>query len=344
MSLSAFDSPALRADTPMMAARALGHVPVLPAEVLAALSPRAGETYLDCTAGLGGHAALIAPLLGASGTIVLNDLDASNLARAKERIEALAAASDAEASLPPIGIPRVVTIHANFAEAPRRMAEMGLSADMVLADLGFASTQVDDAARGFSFMRDGPLDMRLDPSPGKPTAADLVNTLSERELADILHEFGEERAARLVSAKIVASRKDGPISTTSRLAEIVRSVVRSPHFGIDPATRTFQALRIAVNDEMGSLRALLDSVSRAASRRGSSGGGGATPLWLAAGSRVALISFHSLEDRPVKQAFADLMQRDLARAIGKKPTEATDEERANNPRSRSAKLRAIQIL
>lgn len=319
-----------------MAARSSGHVPVLPAEVLAALSPCAGETYLDCTAGLGGHAAMVAPLIGPTGTIVLNDLDAANLAKAKERIESVAGGPRA------VG-PRVVTIHANFAEAPRRMVEMGLRADMVLADLGFASTQVDDAARGFSFMRDGPLDMRLDPSPGKPTAADLVNSLSERELADVLYEFGEERASRGVSAKIVAARKTQPITTTSQLAELVRSVVRGPAHGIDPATRTFQALRIAVNDEMGSLRALLDSVSRAASRLKASAPG-TTPLWLGQGSRVALISFHSLEDRPVKQAFADLMERGLARAIGKKPTEAGDDERANNPRSRSAKLRAIQIL
>lgn len=317
-----------------------GHTPVLPAETLAALSPRPGETYLDCTAGLGGHAALIAPHIGPTGTIILNDLDASNLARAQQRLD----------SLPAEHKPSVVTIHANFAEAPRRVVEMGLRADMVLADLGFASTQVDDAARGFSFMRDGPLDMRLDPSPGKPSAADLVNTLSEQELADILFEYAEERASRAISAKIVAVRKSGPIQTTSQLAELVRSVVRSPRppgRGIDPATRTFQALRIAVNDEMGSLRALLDSITRAASRLRAAADSNATPttpnLWLTNASRIALISFHSLEDRPVKQAFADLMDRGLAKALGKKPTEATDDERANNPRSRSAKLRAIQI-
>jgi 16S rRNA (cytosine1402-N4)-methyltransferase len=314
-----------------------GHVPVLPAEVLAALDPKPGQVYVDCTAGLGGHAAMVASRLGGSGTVVLVDLDAANLARAKARVEAEAGGAG----------PGVVTIHANFAEVPRRLVELGLSADMVLADLGFASTQVDDAARGFSFMREGPLDMRLDPSPGKVSAADLVNTLPEAELADILFEYGEERASRAISAKIVGVRKSSPIVTTSQLADLVRSCVRVPpgHRGIDPATRTFQALRIAVNDELGSLRALLDSVSRGASRLRTAQGvaGSSSPVWLSAGARVGLIAFHSLEDRPIKQAFAELVERGLARAIGKRPTEAGDEERANNPRSRSAKLRAIQI-
>jgi 16S rRNA (cytosine1402-N4)-methyltransferase len=319
-----------------------GHVPVLPAEVLAALDPKPGQVYVDCTAGLGGHAAMVASRLGGSGTVVLVDLDAGNLARAKARVEAEGSCGGGAGQRP-----RVVTIHANFAEVPRRLVELGLSADMVLADLGFASTQVDDAARGFSFMREGPLDMRLDPSPGKVSAADLVNTLPEAELADILFEYGEERASRAISAKIVGVRKSSPIVTTSQLADLVRSCVRVPpgHRGIDPATRTFQALRIAVNDELGSLRALLDSVSRGASRLRTAQGvaGSSSPVWLSAGARVGLIAFHSLEDRPIKQAFAELVERGLARAIGKRPTEAGDGERANNPRSRSAKLRAIQI-
>jgi len=309
-----------------------GHFPVLPAETLAALDPKPGEVYLDCTAGLGGHAAAVGARLGPTGTVVLTDLDAGNLSSAKARVEALPHA------------PCVVTIHANFAEAPRRLVELGLSANTVLADLGFASTQVDDPARGFSFQREGPLDMRLDASPGKQSAAHLVNTLPECELADILHEFGEERASRAIAAKIVAERKTSPILTTTRLAEIVRACVRvppGPKRGIDPATRTFQALRIAVNDEMGSLRAILDSVSRAAARLRAPT---TQPLWLTPGARVALIAFHSLEDRPVKQAFADLVERGLAAPLGKRPTEAGEDERARNPRSRSAKLRAIQIL
>lgn len=315
-----------------------GHIPVLPVETLDALAPRAGETFLDCTAGLGGHAAMVAERLGPSGTVVLTDLDAGNLAKAKARVESVPDA------------PRVVALHANFAEAPRRLVELGLSADMVLADLGFSSTQVDDAARGFSFMRDGPLDMRLDAPSGsdpqtrvgvapRPSAADLVNTLPEHELAEILREFGEERRAGLVASKIVAARRNSPILTTAQLAAVVRSCVPRGKAQIDPCTRTFQALRIAVNDELGNVRALLDSVSRAASLGAGSGG----RLWLAPGARVALISFHSLEDRPVKQTFTELLRRGLAHPVGPQPTEAGDAERQSNPRSRSAKLRAMRI-
>ncbi len=313
------------------------HIPVLPTQVVAALAPRKGETYLDCTAGLGGHAALIAPLLGPSGVVVLNDHDAENLASAAARIGGLS------------NPPRVISIQGNFADAPRRMAELGLSADMVLADLGFASNQVESARRGFSFQRDGPLDMRLDPTSNRPTAAHLVNTLPEAELGEILRDLGEERAWRLVASKLVAARKSGPILTTGQLAEIVRSCVRpapgGPGSGIDPATRTFQALRIAVNDELGSLRSLLESVSRTAGRLGLAGASGMPGgSWLRAGARVAIISFHSLEDRPVKDAFGELVSRGQAEHFSRKPIEADEAERASNPRSRSAKLRAIRIL
>ncbi|MFM9958325.1 MAG: 16S rRNA (cytosine(1402)-N(4))-methyltransferase RsmH [Phycisphaerales bacterium] len=309
------------------------HIPVLPQEVLAALAPQPGEICLDCTAGLGGHAAMVAERVGPTGTLVLTDLDAGNLVLARKRVEAMPNA------------PKVVAMHANFAEAPRRLVELGLSADMVLADLGFSSSQVDDAARGFSFMREGPLDMRLDAGPAdagglpRPTAADLVNTLPEHELAEILREFGEERRAELVASKIVGARKNGPILTTAQLAAVVRSCVPRGNANIDPCTRTFQALRIAVNDELGNVRALLDSVVRAASLRAGSAG----KRWLNDGARVALISFHSLEDRPVKQAFAELFQRGIARPLGSQPTEAGDAERKSNPRARSAKLRAMRI-
>lgn len=310
------------------------HTPVLPTQVVAALSPGPGQTYLDCTAGLGGHAALMAPLLGPTGAVILNDHDPENLAAAAARINALS------------NPPRVVTIHGNFADAPRRLVELGLSADMVLADLGFASNQVETAQRGFSFQREGPLDMRLDPTSGRPTAAHLVNTLPEAELGEILRDLGEERAWRLVAAKLVAARKSGPILTTGQLAEIVRSCVRpSPGSGIDPATRTFQALRIAVNDELGSLRSLLESVSRTAGRLGLAGASGMPGgSWLRAGARVAIISFHSLEDRPVKDVFGELVSRGRAEHVSRKPIEAEDAELAINPRSRSAKLRAIRIL
>ncbi len=309
------------------------HIPVLPVETLAALSPEPGQTYLDCTAGLGGHAALVAERIGPRGTVVLTDLDAGNLASATARVEALADA------------PRVLAIHASFAEAPRRLMELGLSAHMVLADLGFSSSQVDDPARGFSFMRDGPLDMCLDqPSDSadadtvpRPTAADLVNTLPEHELAEILREFGEERRAELVASKIVGARKLRPINTTGELAAIIRACVPRGNASIDPCTRTFQALRIAVNDELGNIRALLDSITRAASLRP----GAAS--WLAPAARVAIIAFHSLEDRPVKQAYAEMFRRGLASPVGPQPTEATDGERHTNPRSRSAKLRALRF-
>lgn len=310
------------------------HTPVLPTQVLRALSPHPGETFLDCTAGQGGHAAEIAGVIGARGVVVLNDLDAGNLASASERVRGLP------------DPPRVVALHGNFADAPRRLVELGLSADMVLADLGFASNQVADAERGFSFQRDGPLDMRLDPTSGRPTAAHLVNTLNEAELGEVIRDLGEDRAWRTIAAKLVAARKTHPIITTAELASIVRScfpaAAYAPPGTIDPATRTFQALRIAVNDELGNLRSLLESVSRSASRlRTASGPTGAN--WLRPGARIAVISFHSLEDRPVKQSFQELEQRGLGELILRKPGEADEQERANNPRSRSAKLRAIRI-
>lgn len=325
-----------------------GHIPVMLSEVLAALDPKPGETVLDCTAGLGGHAAALSERVGPAGRVILCDLDPSNLARAESRLRDLATSGK--------GAREVVAIHANFAESPRRLAELGIAADGVLADLGFASTQVDDPARGFSFMGDGPLDMRMNPGPGAgsgPTAADLVNSLSVEELTEIIRDFGEDRAAWRIAQQIAAKRLDAPITTTGRLAEIIRAAAGPPTRTktgqrIDPATRTFQALRIAVNDELGSVRSLVESVARAAAtlslptdRRGSS--------WLKVGSRVAIISFHSLEDRIVKQGFTELCQRSLATPCAgsskRKPdtVEATDDEIGVNPRARSAKLRAIRL-
>lgn len=297
------------------------HIPVLLGEVVERLSPGPGETLVDCTAGLGGHAAAIAPMLAPGGRVVLGDLDAGNLARAAERVGAAA--------------PRVevTAVQGNFAALPRRLVREGIAADMVLADLGFASSQMDDPARGLSFQREGPLDMRLDPS-GPVTAAELVATLPEAELARIIAEYGEERAARAIARKLAGARRGGSIATTSQLADIVRSVVRGGA-GIDPATRTFQALRIAVNDELGSLEGLLAAVERAA--RGVGVG------WLRAGARVAIVSFHSLEDRLVKRSFQAMVHSGLAAAVGAQPTGPSDTERESNPRSRSAKLRAIVI-
>lgn len=316
-----------------------GHTPVLMDEVLRLLDPRHGESILDCTAGLGGHATELARRIGPEGTLVLNELDRGNLARAAAAVRALP------------NPPRLIELHGNFAEAPRRLIEQGILADAVLADLGFSSNQVEEASRGFSFMRPGPLDMRLDPSGGGGgvggsgvTAADLVNTLSEAELGEILRDFGEEKAWRRIAQKLIAERQVAPISTTDRLASIVRSVAgREPGQAgssrIDPATKTFQALRIAVNDEMGSLRALLESVSRAMVPGGVAGGS-----WLASAVRIGIISFHSLEDRMVKEVFGDLVKRGLAEAVGRKPVEAEQDEINRNPRSRSAKLRVIRRI
>lgn len=299
-----------------------GHVPVLSDSTLEALSLSAGQTYVDCTAGLGGHALLGAKRVGASGTVVLNDLDAGNLERAGEAIKVGGSGC------------KVVQIRGNFAEMPAEMAQQGLRADGVLADLGFASVHVDDAARGFSFMRDGPLDMRYDPSSGVASAAELVNTLSESELASVVREFGEEPRARAVAQKLIQQREVSPIETTSALAEVIRSVVprgRGRGQGMDPATRTFQALRIAVNDELGSLSALLAAMRYDAS------------AWLQADARIGIISFHSLEDRLVKRAFGELVDRGKAEHVTAKPITATEEEIFDNPRSRSAKLRVIRM-
>ncbi|MCC6322375.1 MAG: 16S rRNA (cytosine(1402)-N(4))-methyltransferase RsmH [Phycisphaerales bacterium] len=308
------------------------HIPVLPRPVVELLNPQPGQTCIDCTAGLGGHASAIAERVGPTGRIVLFDLDAGNLARAAERVR----------SLP--GAPEVLAFHTSFTQAPRLLAERGLKADLVLADLGFASNQIEDPGRGFSFMegRGGPLDMRLDASSSSPiTAAELVNTMTERELAEMIRDHGEEppAIARRIAANLVSARAVEPINTTTRLATIVRAAVPARSYaGIDPATKTFQALRIAVNDELGSLAALLASIERAAGsvRRGADG-------WLNPGARIGIISFHSLEDRPVKQTFNRLVEQDLAASLTRKAVQADEAELAANPRSRSARLRAIRI-
>ncbi|MEK6702128.1 MAG: 16S rRNA (cytosine(1402)-N(4))-methyltransferase RsmH [Planctomycetota bacterium] len=316
------------------------HVPVLPMEVLAALSPRPGETYADATAGLGGHADLIAPHLSPGGCVVLNDVDPGNLVRASAAVAAAAP-----------GV-KVEQLTGNFADMPRKLGATPV--DMVLADLGFSSNQMEDGSRGLSFMREGPLDMRLDPTL-PTTAADLVNSLSEDELTRILREYGEEMGAGRIARKVVLERTRSPITSTTRFAEIVRTSLglpKGPRNGpIDPATRAFQALRIAVNDELGSLEALLAGVGRAARSRKSSGpieqGAGG---WLSPGARVAIICFHSLEDRIVKRAFAELVAAGVAEFVGKKgvgrgggPVEASESEVGRNPRSRSAKMRCIRI-
>jgi 16S rRNA (cytosine1402-N4)-methyltransferase len=279
------------------------HVPVLAAEAVRLLDPRPGEIWADCTVGAGGHARLIVERVGPAGRVIGLDQDPSMLALAGPRLA---------------GLP-VTLVHANFDQLPEVLANLGVGQlDGAFADLGFASDQVGDPARGLSFQQDGPLDMRLDPTAGQ-TAADLVNRLSEKALADLFWEYGEERHSRRVARRIVERRKEKPFATTGELAELVRrSVPRSG--GIDPATRVFQALRIAVNDELGSLDRLL----------------AALPVVLKPGGRAGIISFHSLEDRRVKHAFRD---RGVWDVVTKKPVEATAAETAANPRARSAKLR-----
>lgn len=307
----------------------LDHIPVLAGEVLALLDPQPGEVFVDCTAGLGGHACMIASRIGPEGTIVLNDMDASNLERAKPNVRSALRPDDP-------GSAEVHTVRGNFSELPRMLGELGLVAHTILADLGFASTQVDDPQRGLSFRFSGPLDMRLDPSM-PITAEELVNTLPERELAEIIFRFGEEKQSRRIASKLVAAREVEPITTTDRLAEIVRSAIPASRGGINPATKTFQALRIAVNDELGSLESLLRSIGIALKRNH-----GGQPSWIAPGARVGIISFHSLEDRPVKRAMGEWAAAGWAEPITRKPIEAGDAEVGVNPRARSAKLRGAR--
>jgi len=287
----------------MSAPREPRHAPVLPAETLRLLDPKPGETWVDCTVGAGGHSRLIAERLGAAGRLIGLDQDPTMLAIARERLA---------------GLP-VELVHANFDQIAEVLANRGAGrVDGLLADVGFASDQMENPARGLSFRADGPLDMRLDPTSGA-TAAEYVNELSEAALADVIFEYGEERHSRRVARKIVERRKVRPFETTADHVGEVRSCV--PRSGnIDPATRVFQALRIAVNDELGALDRLL----------------AALPKVVRPGGRVGIISFHSLEDRRVKHALRD---RDVWEPVTKKPVEASDEEQAANPRSRSAKLR-----
>jgi 16S rRNA (cytosine1402-N4)-methyltransferase len=286
------------------------HRPVLPREVVDLLDPKMGETWVDATTGAGGHSRLIAERVGPAGRVIGLDQDPTMLDRARSQLNGL----------------RVTLVYANFDQLLAALASVGVKEiDGLLADLGFASDQVDSADRGLSFQQDGLLDMRLDPTAGE-SAADLVARLSEFDLARIFYEFGEERHSRRVARKIVETRRQTPIRTTGQLADLVRSCVpreKGRHF--DPATRVFQGLRVAVNDELGSLERLLAQLPRV----------------LKAGRRVGIISFHSLEDRRVKHAFQD---REIWEPVTKKPVTAGDDEVRDNPRARSAKLRVARRL
>jgi len=297
---------------------ASAHQPVLREEVLRLLRPTGRRILLDCTVGLGGHAEAMLESAGPEALLIGTDVDEGNLRLARQRLARFGG--------------QVRLFLANFTQLPAVLAEAGApKADLLLADLGISSNQLDDPGRGLSFMVDGPLDMRLDPS-GPRTAADLLADLSERELADVIYAYGEERYSRRIARAIVAARAREPILRTTQLARIVQASYPAPakrsRKGVHPATRTFQALRIAVNDELANLERLLELV----------------PELLAPRGRAGVISFHSLEDRRVKQAFARLDKAGWARVLTKKPLTPTAQEIEKNLRSRSAKLRVIEKI
>src|SRR5271165_5785986 len=295
-----------------------GHVAVLLKPAIEFLAVRRGGTYIDATLGLGGHSWEIAKRLGAQGRLIGFDKDTVALKRARERL------SNPRAEL--VGDwPQMELVHASFADVAQHVAPA--TADGLLADLGVSSMQLNDASRGFSFQADGPLDMRMNPQSGL-TAEQVVNRIDERELADTIYEFGEERRSRRIARAIVRAR---PITTTAQLAAIVSAAARPMNQAerrIHSATRTFQALRILVNRELDDLRALLSAE--------------AAPQVLRPGGRLVVISFHSLEDRIVKDALRDGARDGLYRMLTKKPLTADEEEIDRNPRSRSAKMRAAE--
>ncbi|HEY6301735.1 MAG TPA: 16S rRNA (cytosine(1402)-N(4))-methyltransferase RsmH [Terriglobales bacterium] len=311
----------------------VGHVPVLLKEAIDFLAVKRGGTYLDATVGLGGHSLEIARRLGAPGHLIGFDKDpaALNVARKKlapvdsrssfvvgEPLSERPASSDQR---PNLDWPTITLLHRSFAEIANDQRPSTI--DGLIADLGVSSLQLSDAARGFSFQAEGPLDMRMNPMSGE-TAEQVVNHIDERELADVIYEFGEERRSRRIARAIVRSR---PIRTTTQLVEVVSAAGRSmKHERIHPATRTFQALRIFVNRELDDLKALLE----------------AAPGVLKPGARLVVISFHSLEDRIVKDAFRDGAKQGWYRPLTKKPVTASEEEIDRNPRSRSAKMRAAE--
>ena len=315
----------------------VGHVPVLLKEAIDFLAVKRGGTYLDATVGLGGHSYEIARRLGAPGHLIGFDKDPAALEQARERLkpinsrsslvvsEAAAERPTTSDQRPELDWPQITLIHGSFAEAGERVAPASL--DGMMADLGVSSLQLNDSARGFSFQAEGPLDMRMNPVSGE-TAEQVVNHIDERELADVIYEFGEERRSRRIARAIVRSR---PIRTTKQLVEVVSAAARSmnqKHERIHPATRTFQALRIFVNRELDDLKALLE----------------AAPRVLKPGGRLVTISFHSLEDRIVKDALHDGAKQGWYRLLTKKPVTASEEEIDRNPRSRSAKMRAAEKI
>jgi len=284
------------------------HVPVLLAEALELLAVKPGGFYVDGTVGLGGHAEAVLERSSPDGRLLAIDRDEDALALARERLQRFGA--------------RVAVAHDDWRALPERLGAE--RPDGVLLDMGVSSLQFDVAERGFSFRNDGPLDMRMDRSRGE-TAAEVLSDIPENELADVLFTLGEERRSRRVARAIVAARAKAPLETTVALAQVVRRAIgRVPH-GIDSATRSFQALRLFVNRELEGVGAAFQKIART----------------LAPGGRLVVIAFHSLEDREVKQAFRALAGPEFS-VLTKKPLVPSEVEVRSNPRSRSAKLRAIE--
>ncbi|MCR5164955.1 MAG: 16S rRNA (cytosine(1402)-N(4))-methyltransferase RsmH [Thermoguttaceae bacterium] len=286
------------------------HIPVMLREIMEALDPQPGQIIVDGTLGGGGHTRALAERVGKDGLVISLDRDPGAIERAEKALH---------------GLP-IILAHSNFSELQAGLDEIKCGkVDGMMLDLGLSSDQLADRERGFSFNSDGPLDLRFNPDEGKP-AYHLVNTMKETNLADLIFEYGEERFSRRIARKICEVRRDHPIRTASELAEIVRRCVpRSPKETIDRATRTFQALRIAVNGELQALEKILREI----------------PYCVKPGGKVAILSFHSLEDRLVKDAFRE---KNCYRTVNKKPILADTEEIARNPRSRSAKLRIAEIV
>jgi 16S rRNA (cytosine1402-N4)-methyltransferase len=292
----------------------VGHVSVLLKEAIDFLAIRRGGTYIDATLGLGGHSSEIAKRLGPQGHLIGFDKDTHAIELARQRLSRIGGDDR----------PKITLLHSSYAEVPQHVP--AATADGLLADLGVSSLQFGDQARGFSFQAEGPLDMRMDPQ-GERTADQVVNHMREEDLANVIYEFGEERRSRRIARAIVRAR---PIRTTAHLAQVISAALRSMNTGahqrIHPATLTFQAIRIFVNRELEDLKALL----------------AAAPQVLKSGGRLVVISFHSLEDRMVKDALRDGAKSGVYSVLTKKPVTAAEEEIGRNPRSRSAKLRAAE--
>ena len=292
------------------------HIPVLAERVAEQINLPPDGVMVDATIGQGGHSLLFGKILGPEGVIIGFDVDKSAIQRVRFILKDL--------------VCKVILLHSNFSQLTEQVHKQGIEkVDFVLADLGLCSAQLDDVEMGLSFQTNMPLDMRIDKRL-KTTAADIVNRADEKSLADLIYRFGQERASRRIARFVVRQRQREPITTTGQLAEIVRKALHRPaqkrKSRIHPATRTFQALRIAVNNELENLKVLLDSV----------------PALLRTNGYIAVISYHSLEDRLVKNNFKQNEKSNIYKIITKKPIVPMHEEIARNRRARSAKLRIAQ--